>query len=145
MFFRSCFFCINYIVMTIALFVLMLFVETLPGLAFSIAVVLILPLVISSTIEGQAFAREHKERPSGVSCWMASLRMLGFVSVIVTAVALVRGLLDPSRLDPFKTAAPIDLLMMGLFLASSAWLILRVGYAIGLASELKGQQISQHQ
>lgn len=142
MFFRSCCFSVNFVLGFVTLFGVLTVIDKLPGLSFSIYVLLVLPLLIASMIEGKVFARLKKSRPAAKDCWLTSLKMMVIVSLIVFAVGLVRIALDTDRIDYLLST---DMSGLGLALSASAilgWVLLRVGYAIGLASELKGQHIS---
>ena len=132
MYFRTFWFLANYLLSFIGTVLLMTLLEFVPGLQPSLAPLLVLPLLISSTIEGQHYAQIHHTRPSPRKCWIAALKMTVLV-VISVCVTL-----------PFVLWWQGNLAWIGpsaLILVAVALLLLRIGYAIGLASELKGRQV----
>ena len=140
MLFRSIWFCLNFIFAFVATFVAIQIVQFTTGLTAGPSVLVVMPLVVASMIEGQVFGRRYHVRPSSQLCWVASLRMTAMV-VLITLSILVPHLLMNSeglaRLDNIDATGRAAAFML---LVVIAWGLLRLGYSIGLASELKGQQ-----
>ena len=142
MLFRGFHFSIYYCVALTATFLLMLLVEAIPGLRSSHIVLAIIPLLIASTIEGQHFARLNRQRPSNLRAWIVSLRMSA-IALVVALAALMLG--DMLAFQSFGRLDLAPMQMMGgplVRFGLIAVVVARTGYAIGLATELKGQQFS---
>ncbi|MGA9435491.1 MAG: ABZJ_00895 family protein [Roseobacter sp.] len=109
-------------------------VESVSGLDAGGLVFLVMPLLIAGMLEGQKFAQHHRRRPSVTHCWHAALHMALCVAVFALGTAVFVWFADTG-------AAPAlfaNQLAMIIFILMSVPL-LRIGYAIGLASVLKGQ------
>ncbi|WP_227270907.1 ABZJ_00895 family protein [Roseobacter weihaiensis] len=141
MLFRGYHFCLFYVLAFVATIVLLAVVSVL-GIASNAAVVLVLPLLIAAMIEGQAFARRYRCRPSNHLCWIATLRMTAMVVLIYLCIIIPRVMSDPSRFGDFAHLDGMSRALAIMMMAGIAWCLLRVGYSIGLATELKGQQFS---
>lgn len=136
MYFRNVWFLANYLTSFLGVALLMKLLQYVPGLESGLAAMLALPLLIAAMIEGQHYARVNRTRPSTNKCWVVALTM----SALVGAVALVLLLLI--ALWQRQYALP----GVNFFLIAAVTLpLLRIGYAIGLASELKGQNLAYQQ
>ena len=120
----------------------MVIIESAVGLEASIGILIILPLIVAAMIEGQIFARRYGCRPSNTLCWIASLRMTAMVVLICLAVIIPRLMLYGQPGAVVEPAYAIGRVIGVLFIIGIVWGLLRLGYAIGLATELKGQQFS---
>lgn len=141
MLFRGYHFCLSYVLAFVATIVL-LAVTSAVGLASNAAVALILPPVIAAMIEGQVFARRYRCRPCSYLCWIATLRMTAMVMLLYLCVIVPRVISEPARLEEFARHDSLSRALGIMTLAGIVWCLLRVGYSIGLATELKGQQFS---
>lgn len=141
MLFRGIWFCLNFIFAFLATFVAILIVQVTTGLKAGPSVLVIMPLVIASMIEGQVFGRRYHTRPSSHLCWVASLRMTAIVVLITVAILIPRLLMDQEGMARLAAIEPSGRAAVLLLLVTIAWGILRLGYSIGLASELKGQHL----
>lgn len=142
MLFRGNRFMVNFVVAFLATYVGLVFVQTATGLQSSLAVIVILPLIIASMIEGQEFVRRHNARPSAHLCWIASLRMTAFVVLLSVVLFVMQLTSQPHKMSELEAIEPSGRAAAFLLLVFLTWGVLRIGYAIGLASELKGQQLS---
>lgn len=142
MLFRGRWFCVNFAFAFMATFVGMLIIQSLTGLVGSGVVLLILPLVIASMVEGQVFGRRYQARPSNRLCWIASLRMTAMVTLMAICIITPRLISDPQNLAALEKIEPTGRALAFLLMITVVWGLLRLGYSIGLATELKGQQFS---
>lgn len=142
MLFRSIWFCLNFVFAFLATFVAIMIVQITTGLRAGPSVLVVMPLIIASMIEGQVFGRKYHTRPSNHLCWVASLRMTAIVVLITVAILIPRLLFDREGMAELAGIDPTGRATVFLLLVAIAWGLLRLGYSIGLASELKGQQLS---
>lgn len=142
MLFRSLHFCLSYLLAFVATFLAMVVLNALGGLTASTAVLFILPLIIASMVEGQAFVRRFRTRPSNYECWRAALRMTAMVVLMMLAVVIPMLILYPGSAADLAEIDAVGRSAVYLLLCFCACCILRGGYAFGLATELKGQQFS---
>lgn len=142
MLFRSIWFCLNFIFAFVATLLAILIVQVTTGLTAGPSTLIVMPLVIASMIEGQVFGRRYHTRPSSQLCWIASLRMTAMVVLITVAILVPRLLIDKKGMEKLAEIDATGRATAFLLLVVIAWGLLRLGYSIGLASELKGQQIS---
>ncbi|MGD9295103.1 MAG: ABZJ_00895 family protein [Roseobacter sp.] len=108
-------------------------VDFLPGLQSSMAAMLSLPLLIAAMIEGQYFAYATRSRPSVRTSFAIAAAMTGLIGAVTIATLLLFSLWQGQNAWPDAN---------WLIVTPAAFLLLLIGYAIGLASELKGQQVS---
>ena len=137
---RDVFFCLNYMLALLAVFVTTMTFDLLGDLNGGSAVMLILPLIVAAMIEGQQFARTHSEKPTTQQCWQASLRMTAFVILILLSAFIPVLLVDQVSSTELAKIDATGRAAVYLLLCFSACCTLRVGYAIGLATEAKAQQ-----
>lgn len=142
MLFRGIWFCLNFVFAFLAILIAMSMMQRFLGLQSSLAVLVILPPIIASMIEGQVFGRRYRARPSNRLCWLASLRMTAMVVLISLSVLLPQLLFDTSARAELEAIDPTGRTAAFVLLIALAWCLLRLGYSIGLATELKGQQFS---
>ena len=142
MLFRSICFFRNYVLAILATYAAMSVMTELGGLAPSFAALVILPPIAAAMIEGQAFVRRHGCRPDTKKCWKASLRMCALVVLLWLAVVIPMLILYPGQLAALAKVDATGRAAVYMSLCFLSCCILRAGYAIGLATELKGQQFS---
>lgn len=142
MLFRSVCFCRNYVLAVLTTYVAMFIMTKLGGLAPNFAVLVILPPIAAAMAEGQVFVRRHGCRPDTQKCWKASLRMCALVVLLWLAVVIPMLILYPGQLAALAEVDATGRAAVYLLLCFLSCCILRAGYAIGLATELKGQQFS---
>lgn len=142
MLFRGIYFCINYLLGFLATFVATLTFDRIGGLDGGYAVLFVLPLVVSAMIEGQQVVRRHGQKPTVSQCWQASLRMTSMVVLIALAVYIPMLVASPESTRILAEVDAVGRVAVYLLLCFLACCILRVGYGIGLATELKAQQFS---
>jgi hypothetical protein len=141
MLFRGCRFSVNYCLAVVATLALMLLVERACGLKSSLAALLILPLLAAARVEGKAFARLNRNKPEGLACCSAALRMTAVSSILALALTWVAALLAPGTSTTLDLS-PSDLFGLSvLVFALVAFPVARCGYAFGLASELRAQRM----
>lgn len=142
MLFRSIYFCFNYLLSFLATFVATLTFDQLGGLDGGFAVLLVLPLVASGMIEGQQFVRRYGYKPTVRQCWLASLRMTSMVVLIVLSVFVPMLVASPDSVAILAEVNATGRAAVYLLLCFLTCCILRIGYGIGLATEMKAQQFS---
>lgn len=142
MLFRGIWFCLNFAFAFLATFMGMLIIQNVTGLEASIVVLVILPLVIASMVEGQVFGRRYQVRPSGRLCWLASLRMTAMVTLMALCIIIPRLISDQQDLAELAEIEATGRALAFVLMIAVVWVLLRLGYSIGLATELKGQQFS---
>jgi len=113
-------------------------VESFTGLDAGAAVFLVLPLLIAAMFEGQNYAKRHRRYPDATQCWQVAL-VMGVCVALCTACAgaLVWFVYSGDGVAEFFTLNTMT--AFGLISIP----LLRIGYAIGLASVLKGQETTQ--
>ena len=137
MIFRAFVFCLNYCAALVCTFLILLFLETVPGLSAGYYALLVLPLFVVSVIEGQAYARHSGARPKNCQACFGALQMA------VLALLLGKGIVLAA-----STWAPGGWTTLGLPPVGADWtlfaisvgagaVVLRTGYAYGLASGLR--------
>lgn len=132
-------FCSNLLFSFVGIGVTVWFVESLTGLNSGVAVFLTMPLLIAAMLEGQKFAKDEQSRPSVTESWLAALRM-GLCVAALALCAFVLAWLGGSSFWSPVIATPSTTLFFGLACVP----LLRIGYAIGLASVLKGQAATDY-
>lgn len=110
------------------------------GLDGGRAVLLVLPLIVASMIEGQQFARRYRTKPDARRCWQASLRMTAMIVLMALSVFVPMLVTHPDMAAELASIDANGRASVYLLLCFLSCCILRVGYAIGLATELKAQQ-----
>lgn len=138
--FRSFRFCLNYLIALAATFLAMMVLQVLGGLKSGFAVLVILPLIASGMVEGQVFVRRYGHRPTVPQCWQASLRMTAMVVLMMLSVAVPLLVLSPGSLADLAEVDATGRAAVYLLLCFISCCTLRIGYAIGLATELKAKQ-----
>lgn len=138
--FRDLYFCINYLLALLATFVATTTLDQLGGLHGGHAVLLVLPMIASAMIEGQQFARRYRMKPTVRECWQASLRMTALIILMMLTVFIPMILVHPDTAAKLATIDPTGRASVYVLLCFLSCCLLRVGYAIGLATELKAQQ-----
>ena len=133
MYFRKLRFVVNYTVSLLGVAFLTRVLDFLLGLQSGMATILALPLLISAMIEGQCFAHRTRCRP----CAKTSFVIAATMTVLAGGAAII-ALLLVSVWQRQNALPDANWLIVTL----AAFFLLRIGYAIGLASELKGQQVS---
>ena len=142
MLFRSIHFCLNYCVALVCTFLLMILIRFLPDLSPGYAALVILPLVVVATVEGKSCARLQRVRPRNCQVCLASVQMMVLALVIARIFFLIGNEFLPVHIAQLGLHKFDSIwLAIGAF-AVSAFVALRVGFALGLATELKGQQFS---
>lgn len=100
-----------------------------PGLRPGLAVPLILPLLIAAMGEGRHYAQNAERRPPQSACWLVASSMFALWCATIALPGFV--LLALFAELPQTT-------VLHLVLAISILPVLRIGYGLGVGSELKG-------
>lgn len=138
--FRDIYFCINYLLAFLATFVATMTFDQFGGLDGGHAVLLILPMVAASMIEGQQFVRKYHFKPTVRQCWQASLRMTALIVLMMLSVFVPTLIALPQTAAELAAIDATGRASVYLLLCFVSCCFLRVGYAIGLATESKAQQ-----
>ena len=118
----------------------MITLSVLGGLSSSISVLVVLPPLVASMVEAQVFVRHYGMRPPNKECWQASLRMTAMIVLMMLAVVIPMLILYPGSSAELAAVDATGRMAVYLLLCFITCCVLRTGYAIGLATELKGQQ-----
>lgn len=135
MYFRIFWFIVNYLASFVGVALLMQLLQFVPGLQSGLAAMLALPLLIAAMIEGQHYARAQRAGPPASKCWFVALKMSALVGVVAFTTFLLFAFWQRQYGWPSLNIVIIAVATLPL---------LRIGYAIGLSSELKGQRVSTH-
>lgn len=127
--FRPKFFIFEYLLALVATVGLMRLLDMIPGLRPGISVALVLPLLIAAMLEGRSYARAFKKRPDPRVCWGVALAM----AVLLGALVVAPGLFAAAIYYNSSVLTPQSLLLIAMVVP-----LLRIGYGIGIASEMKG-------
>jgi hypothetical protein len=139
--FRVVKFCRNYLLVLLVLLPLMGLAELLPGLAPSPLAVIFLPLLAAATFEGQAYARAMRARPRFCQSCGTACKMTLAAGVCGGGLFLTGAQISPSAIAALGLNPSAESLRGSLLLALLGFVTLRLGYAFGLATELKSQRL----
>ncbi len=139
---RVCRFCLNYCVALVCTFLLVRLIGMLSGLSTGYASLLVLPLFVVATLEGKSFARLRRAQPRKRQSLAASLQMMVLALVVGTAFYILGRQFIPGVVSLLALPAIDNIWLAVAIISGGTLIVLRLGYAFGLASELKGQQSS---
>ena len=116
-------------------------IEVIPGLDAGLGVYLTLPLLIAAMLEGRNRMHLFQDVPSAGQSWLAALGMGALTLLLVVTGTVVDWLFLTHAPDkaPVYSAAT-DWLFVAVC-AGCAVGLLRVGYAIGVTSEMRSQRV----
>ena len=131
-------FCSNLFFSFAGIAVVVGFVENLAGLEAGAGVFWVMPLLIAAMFEGQRYAQHHQCYPDATRCWKSASLMGTWTALCAAVVALFSWL----ALSGEAAAMLSNPNTINAFVVTSVPL-LRIGYAIGLASVLKGKEVAE--
>ena len=134
-------FCLHILLAFAGTLVFVDLIEVIPGLDAGLGVYLTLPLLIAAMLEGRNRMRVFQDVPSAGQSWLAALGMGALTLLLVIAGTVVDWLFLPHASD---NALVYRVATDGLFVAVCAGCavgLLRVGYAIGVTSEMRSKRV----
>ncbi|MGC3938409.1 ABZJ_00895 family protein [Roseobacter sp. EG26] len=134
MIFRPLRFCLNYIMITIATIVLTMIIQSFVAFDLSSVGTSVIPLLAAAMIEGQYFGRHCEGPPAKATIWRASLKMAGIVMVLSVLLMGLLALVSSGVLSVFAAISPATTMLILVFAVLFSWVILRLGYGMGLRS-----------
>ena len=140
MIFRATHFCMNYCIALIATFAIVAGIELLPGLDAGYYSLILLPLFVVSVIEGQHFARQRRARPRACQSCLASLQMSVMALLMAKGILVVAENLAPRAVSLIDLPQVDNPWVAVAVICGAAGVMLRLGFALGLAVELRGQR-----
>ncbi|MEE4187456.1 MAG: ABZJ_00895 family protein [Roseobacter sp.] len=115
-------------------------IEKLPGLDAGAAVFVTLPLLIAAMLEGQDVIRRQLAKPTPQQCWKVAFSMGACTAILTVLVMVLATVVVPAASRSIADAFFATDTRLIALMAVSTVPLLRIGYGIGIATELKGRQ-----